>query len=138
MSEKLKVLVVDDDRRMVKTICDILHLKGYEALPAYSGEEAMNKLKDEGPDCVLMDLRMPGMNGVETLKMIRDLSPDTPVVLMSAYASNEQTEEARLNGAATIFTKPVDFQQILSFLALLKDEKNIPMAENNQFDSGEI
>lgn len=125
MSAKLKVLVVDDDRQMVKTIIDILQLKEYEALPAYSGEEAIDKLKDAVPDCVLMDLKMSGMNGVETLKIIKGVSPDTPVVLMSAYATDEQSREAKLLGAATVLTKPIDFRQILSFLAKLREEENV-------------
>jgi two-component system response regulator HydG len=70
MSEMPKVLVVDDDRRMVRTICDILKLKGYEVESAYSGEEAVGKVKLGGLDCVLMDIKMPGVDGVESLKML--------------------------------------------------------------------
>lgn len=131
MSEKLKVLVADDDRRMVKTISDILRVKGYEVDTAYSGEEAIEKVKDGSPDCVLMDIKMPGIDGVETLKMIKDVSPGTPVVLMSAYATDEQTEEAKLNGAATVLTKPIDFQQILSFLSLLRKEESILVVDDD-------
>src|SRR6266567_2279656 len=71
MGDKVKVLVVDDDRRMVRTICDILRVKGYEAVPAYSGEEGVDKVKGESFDCVLMDIKMPGIDGVEALQMIR-------------------------------------------------------------------
>ena len=66
MKEKLRILVVDDDRRMVRTICDILKVKGYEPIEAYSGEEAVVKAKEESPDCVLMDLKMPGIKSRET------------------------------------------------------------------------
>jgi len=131
MREKLKVLVVDDDRRMVQTICDILRVKGYEALPAYCGEEAVSMGKREVFDCVLMDLKMPGIDGVTALKMIKDGSPDTPVVLMSAYATREQMVEARLNGAATVLTKPIDFQQILSFLSVLRKEESVLIVDDD-------
>lgn len=136
MNEKLKILVVDDDRRMVRTICDILHVKGYETLPAYSGEEAVEKVRNDGPDCVLMDLKMPGIGGVEVLKMIKGVSPATPVVLMSAYATEEQTEESKRHGAATVLTKPVDFQQILSFLSLLRKEESILIVDDDPDFSG--
>ena len=59
---------MDDDRRMVKTICDVLKVKGYEAIEAYSGEEALKKVKADIPDCILMDIKMPGINGVEALQ----------------------------------------------------------------------
>lgn len=132
MREKLKILVVDDNRQMVKTICDILRVKGYEVLPAYSGEEAVSLGKEgEEFDCVLMDIKMPGIDGVAALKMIKDVSPDTPVVLMSAYATNEQAAEARRNGAAAVLSKPIDFQQILSFLALLQKDESILVVDDD-------
>ncbi len=84
--DHVKVLVVDDDRRIVKTTCDILRVKGYEAVPAHSGSEALELVRSCDPDCVLMDIKMPGMDGVETVKRIKSLFPDLPVILMSAYA----------------------------------------------------
>lgn len=131
MEGKLKILVVDDDRRMVRTICDILRVKGYEALPAYSGEEAVSMVQQEEFDCVLMDIRMPGIDGVAALKKIKDVAPDTPVVLMSANASDGQVAEARLLGAAAVLTKPIDFQQVLSFLSLLWKEESILIVDDD-------
>ncbi len=131
MRERVKILVVDDDRRMVKTICDILRVKGYGVERAYSGEEAVEKVKDDSLDCVLMDIRMSGIDGVVALKRIKSLSPDTPVVLMSAYATDEQAVEAKRNGAATVLTKPIDFQQVLSFLSLLKKEESVLIVDDD-------
>jgi DNA-binding response OmpR family regulator len=131
MGENIKVLVVDDDRRMVKTICDILKVKGYEAESAHSGEEALEKLQGADPDCVLMDIKMPGLDGVETLKRIREVSPYLPVVLMSAFASEEQAEEATRHGACAVLTKPIDFQQVLSFLTLLREEDSILVVDDD-------
>jgi CheY-like chemotaxis protein len=122
MEKKIKVLVVDDDRRMVKTICDILQYKGYETEHAYCGEEAMEKAKEDGLDCVLMDLKMPGIDGIETLKIIKELKRDLPVILMSAYATMEQTEEAKREGAHALLSKPIDIEAALVFLSQLKEE----------------
>ncbi len=133
MQEKrrTKVLVVDDDRRMVKTICDILKVKGYDTVEAHTGEEAVGKARSERPDCVLMDVRMPGINGVEALKVMRQVSPELPVVMMSAYSTEELTDEARKNGAYAVLTKPVDVQMILSFLSVLRKEKSILVVDND-------
>ncbi len=123
--------MVDDDRRMVKTICDILMVKGYDSVKAYSGEEAVEKVASEAPDCVLMDIKMPGIDGVEALTMIKGASPELPVVLMSAYASYEKTEEAKRQGAYGVLAKPVDIQQILSFLAILRKEESILVVDDD-------
>jgi len=131
MNEKLTVLVVDDDRRMVKTICDILKVKGFDALQAYTGEEAVEKVRSGGPDCVLMDIKMPGISGVDALKMIKDISPDLPVVLMSAYATEEQATEAKAQGAYTVMNKPIDIQIVLSFLSLLRKEDSILVVDDD-------
>jgi DNA-binding NtrC family response regulator len=131
MNEKPKILVVDDDRRMVRTICDILRVKGYEALPAHSGEEAVELAQGEWFDCVLMDVKMSGIDGVTALKQIKRVAPDTPVVLMSAYTTDAQMAEAKQHGAASVLTKPIDFQQVLSYLALLRKESSVLIVDND-------
>jgi len=131
MGEKTKVLVVDDDRRMVKTIGDILKAKGYEADAAYTGEEAVEKVKSDNIDCVLMDIKMPGIDGVETLWLIKGISPELPVVLMSAYTTEEQVTEAKQLGAETVMTKPVDLQMVFSFLALLRKQESILIVDDD-------
>ena len=131
MNEKIKVLVVDDDRRMVKTIVDILNIKGYEVRSAYSGEEALEMVRSAMPDCVLMDVRMPGISGVETLKRIKEAAPDLPVVLMSAYATEQQEQEARAHGAYGVLTKPIDLQAVLSFLSMLRKEESILIVDDD-------
>lgn len=131
MEAKVRVLIVDDDRRMVKTISDILKIKGFTVLEAYTGEEALENVKRENPDCVLMDINMPGIGGVETLKLIRDASPDLPVVLMSAYATDEMETKAREQGAYAVLTKPIDFQMVLSFLSLLRKEQSILIVDDD-------
>ncbi len=128
---KTRVLVVDDDRRMVKTICDILNVKGYETIEAYTGEDAVSKTRFEGPDCVLMDIRMPGINGVEALKAIKEFSPELPVVLMSAYATESLAEEGKRLGAYGVLTKPVDLQMVLAFLSLMRKEESVLVVDDD-------
>ncbi|MFZ2170097.1 MAG: response regulator [Methylococcaceae bacterium] len=127
----MKILVVDDDRRIVKTTCDILKIKGYEAIAAYSGEEGVEKVKTEPPDCVLMDIKMGGISGVEALKQMTQIAPALPVVLVSAYATNEIIEEASQSGAYAVLSKPLNFQMILVFLSLLRREESILVVDDD-------
>jgi DNA-binding NtrC family response regulator len=131
MEEPVKVLVVDDDCRMVKTICDILKAKGFAPAPAFSGEEAVEMVREERPDCVLMDVKMPGIDGVEALRIMKEMAPDLPVVLMSAYSTGDQAEEAKRRGAYSVLTKPIDIQQLLSFLFLLRKEESILVVDDD-------
>lgn len=131
MGEKTKVLVVDDDRRMVRTICDILKVKGCEAAAAYTGEMAVEHVRSARPDCVLMDIKMPGINGVETLQLLRQIAPHLPVVLMSAYATDELAFQARRQGADAVLAKPLDISSILSFLALLRKEESVLIVDDD-------
>ena len=74
---------------------------------------------------------MPGINGVDALKKIQELSPDLPVILMSAYATEEQIEEAKQNGAYTVLNKPIDIQIVLSFFTLLRKEESILIVDDD-------
>ena len=131
MSDATRILVVDDDRRMAKTIYDILRIKGYTAIEANSGEEAIEKVKTDVLDCVLMDIKMSGITGIETLKVIKQMAPDLPVLLMSAYATGEQILEAKQYGAYAVLNKPVDIQTVLVFVSLLRREKRILIVDDD-------
>ncbi len=131
MERTMKILVVDDDQRMVKTTCDILRIKGFEPMSAFSGEEALEKTDSEKPDCVLMDIKMSGMSGVEALKQMRAKHPSLPVILASAYATEEVVEEAKRNGAYAVLTKPINFQMILAFLHLLHEDESVLVVDDD-------
>lgn len=131
MSEKLRVLIVDDDRRMAKTLCDILKVKGFEATPAYSGQEALSRLAEASFDCVLTDVKMPEINGVKLLKAIRAKHLDLPVVLMTAYAADELAKNGLEEGAIASLTKPLDINLLLSFLSSLRKERSIVIVDDD-------
>jgi two-component system, NtrC family, response regulator HydG len=131
MKRKPRLLVVDDDRRMTKTICDILRIKGYETIAVNSGEKAVEMVSADKFDCVLMDIKMTGMDGIETLRIIKRLAADLPVILMSAYATEDQKDEAKRCGAYTVLCKPIDIQLLLAFLPLLEKEKRILIVDDD-------
>lgn len=111
-----RVLVVDDDRQMVYTIRAILDRRGWESSGAYSGEEAVALAEREAPFAVLMDVRMPGISGVEACQAIQAARPKTPVILMTAYAAPDQLAGARQSGALTVMPKPLAWPKLLAHL----------------------
>ncbi len=131
MSKKIRILVVDDDRRMVKTLVDILKVKGHEAEGANSGYEAQEKLAKRNFDCVLADIKMPQMNGVELYRAIEATQPDLPVVLMTAYFTDKLVDEGLADGAIASLTKPLDINLLLGFFSFLQKERSIVIVDDD-------
>jgi two-component system, NtrC family, response regulator HydG len=126
------VLVVDDDRQMVKTFAAVLRRRGWESLTAFDGEQAVQVARDHHVDVVLMDVRMPGMNGVEALRAIRQSKPLTPVILMTAYAANELLEQAERDGALSIMPKPVPLPRLLTLLEdVIRTERSVLIVDDD-------
>ena len=111
-----RILVVDDDVAMVTTLCDILELYGWEPIAAYDGAEAVVLAGERHVDVVLMDIRMPRVNGVEALTAIKRRQPELPVILFTAMATDELLREATARGAATVLKKPVEVPVLLDVL----------------------
>jgi len=131
MSEKLHILIVDDDRRMAKTLCDILKVKGYEAEAAYSGSEALDKVEKGYFDCILADIKMPEMNGVDLYRAIKAIQPELPVVFMTAYSADALVKEGLEEGGIATLTKPLDINLLLSFLSGLRKERSIVIVDDD-------
>ena len=94
MSEKLKVLVVDDNEDFCRNVTDILELKDYEVASAYDGFKGLELVKENGFDMVLMDVKMPVMDGVETYRKLKEITPATPVIMVTAFAVEDLIREA--------------------------------------------
>jgi len=116
------VLVVDDDPFMVRTLCDVLRRRGYETGSAGSGEEAVASAEARHWSAVVMDIRMPGMNGVAASKVLRGLQPDLLVILMTAHSESHLLEEARAAGVASVLNKPFPIPQLLAVLDGKQDQ----------------
>lgn len=125
MASPVRVLVADDDREIVRTTCDILKAHGHAATGVHDGEEAVDRIRREPFDCALLDLHMPGVDGLAALQGAKALAPDLPVLLMSGRATDEQISRARALGAWSLLPKPVDLQHLLRFLSLLRREADL-------------
>ena len=97
---KSRVLVVDDEESMRYFLERSLKRRGYKVECAASGEDAIEAARGEAPDLVLLDLRLPGMDGIETLSKLRAIRPDARVILMTGFGSVERALEAMRGGAA--------------------------------------
>lgn len=131
MKSKHRILVVDDDRMMARTLRDILRVKGYQAEVAYSGPEALEMVGRQAFDCVLSDIKMPGVNGVEICRAIKAQQPDLPVVLMTAYSSDWLVQEGLEEGAIASLVKPLDINLLLSFFSSLRRERSIAIVDDD-------
>lgn len=110
------ILVVDDDRAMVQTLRDVLELSGWRTQGAHTGTEALDAVQHGEYDAVLMDIRMPGMDGVQTLKAIKARKPGSRVILMTAFTAPELISEAEREGALRVLPKPVSVEPLLELL----------------------
>ena len=127
----LRILIVDDDRMMARTLRDIFRVKGYQAEVAHSGSEALERVEQEPVDCVLSDIKMPGVNGVELYRAIKARRPDLPVVLMTAYSTDELVEEGVEEGIVAILTKPLDINLLLGFFCSLRRERSVAIVDDD-------
>jgi len=117
------LLVVDDQAGVRRMLQEALNDEGYEVVSVASGPEALQKVKQGGIDLVLLDMKMPGMSGLDALREIRRLNPDLPVILMTAYGEYELLGEARTLGVKHYVSKPFDLQEVRYFVrALLADK----------------
>ena len=116
MSEKSRILVVDDNEEFCQNVTDILGLKDYEVVTAFDGFKALELVKQNGFDVVLMDIRMPVMDGVETFKKVKEITPGIPVIMVTAYAVEDLIKEALREGAFGSLKKPLDFNQVFELI----------------------
>lgn len=96
MSEILKILVVDDDKDFCENVKDVLELKEYQVTIAHEGSRAVDLVEQNGFDLVLMDVRMPRMDGMQAFRKIKEISAAIPVIMITAYAAEDhRVEEGR-------------------------------------------
>lgn len=117
VKEKIRVLLVDDEIDFIQTMRFWLISKGYAVVTATDGESAIKIIKEETADIIFLDLNMPVMDGLETLKKIREFNKDLPVIIISAYIEDKQKmKEINACGISGVFYKGKDFAEGLAIL----------------------
>jgi DNA-binding response OmpR family regulator len=107
-----RVLVVDDEPGAVELLTEFLTTKGYEVITASNGEEALRKVKADRPHLILLDVRMPRMDGLEVLKRVREIDQEVGIIMVTAVHEEETGRRALQMGAFDYITKPLDFKYL--------------------------
>ncbi len=117
------ILVVDDDRRFRDRLCRAFNRRGYATLAAADFDEGLRAFADHRPEMAVLDLRMPGLSGLELLEKGLKLSPESRIVVLTGYGSIATAIEAVKLGAVSYLTKPADADEIINAFAGETEEK---------------
>jgi len=110
--KNIKVLVVDDEVAFANTLSQRLQMRDMIVGTAYDGEEALSKLKKEEPDVMVLDLRMPGMQGMDVLKETKKTYPFVQVIVLTGHGTDKDAEEAKRLGGFDFLNKPADIDHL--------------------------
>ena len=121
--ESLRVLIVDDEEELVSALEERLSLRGFTATGVTTGEEALVHLEAEPCDIVLLDVKMPGLGGLEVIRRIKTDHPGVEVVLLTGHGSQNSVEEGMDLGAFDYLMKPVKISTLLQVLVAAGEKK---------------
>jgi DNA-binding NtrC family response regulator len=113
MSDESSILIVDDDEDICRSLSMILKHKGFDVSTAGGGKEAIDIVKERSFDFIFMDVNMPGIDGVEANRTIRQMRPETAVIMITAFSVEDMINEAIRDGAYGIVYKPLDVDSLL-------------------------
>lgn len=114
--DRPRVLFVDDEEELVSAVVERLEIRDIATCGATSGVEALQKLDEKEFDVVVLDVRMPGLGGLETLRRIRHVYPSVAVMLLSGHGSTEDVQEGLRIGAFAYLQKPVDIEHLVDLI----------------------
>jgi two-component system response regulator (stage 0 sporulation protein F) len=110
---KRKLLIVDDQFGIRILLNEIFQKEGYQTFQAANGVQALNLVQNESPELVILDMKIPGMDGLEILKRVKKINASIKVIIMTAYGELDMIQEAIDHGAITHFSKPFDIDEII-------------------------
>jgi general secretion pathway protein E len=135
-TQKTRILVVDDDPAMCETLADILETKGFEVVTAHDGSAALQLLRKSRYQFVLIDIMMPGMNGVETLREIKGIDPQISAVIMTGHSQLEGfVSEALWAGVDGVLYKPFDIEAVLELVERRRQQADLPVIDLKRYQA---
>jgi len=111
--ERINILLVDDEEEFVKTLSERIQIRGFDADIALNGEQALDVLKQKMPHVMVLDLKMPGMQGLEVLRQVKKRYPELPVLILTGHGSERDEAEVRRIGDFDYLQKPVDIDILI-------------------------
>ncbi|MEW6586165.1 MAG: response regulator [Nitrospirota bacterium] len=123
---RTKVLLVDDEVEFASALAERLQLRNFDVRAASNALEALASINSDTPDVVVLDLKMPGMGGIEILKTIKKIDRTIEVILLTGHGDRESVQEGMQSGAAEYIMKPIDIEELISKInsAKVKGDKN--------------
>lgn len=121
--DHLRLMFVDDEEELVSALVERLELRGIDAIGVTSGDEALEHLREESFDVVIIDVKMPGIGGLEVLRTVSRRYPNVKVILMTGHGSAKDSEIGRRLGAVAYLQKPVDLEDLLATIERATDSK---------------
>ncbi len=118
-----KVLIVDDEIEFASTLAERLQIRGYNAKSVYSAEDAIALSRNDPPDVMLLDLRMPVMSGIKVLQTIKQFNPSIEVIMLTGLGSTQDSAEGMESGAFDFIMKPVDIENLVEKIEKAKSNK---------------
>ena len=118
------LLIVDDEKRYADMLAKRLDLRGCNCKVCYSGQEALNILKQQNFFLILLDLRLPDIYGVEVLSRIKKIGEKTPVVILTAHGTEKDQQECMQLGAYAFMHKPLEIEKLMPILAQISEESD--------------
>lgn len=112
--DNIKILLVDDEEEFVKTLSERIKMRELGANIAHDGEQALKLVENEVPDVMVLDLRMPGIDGMEVLQRVKKAYPDVQVIILTGHGSEKDEEQARRLGAFEYLQKPVEVDTLVN------------------------
>jgi len=119
------ILIVDDEKAIRRSLSDILSFEGFKIDEAADGAEAIKKIKENNYDCILCDIKMPKIDGMEVLEQTREAKPDIPFIMISGHGNIETAVEAVKKGAYDFISKPPDLNRLLITIRNAMDKKSL-------------
>lgn len=133
-----KVLLVDDEEDFVNTLSQRLEVRGLKVTGAHRGEDAVKLADEQQFDAIVLDLAMPGMDGLETMKMIKENHPDAEIIILSGQGTVKTSIEAMKLGAEDFLEKPVDLKELLSKIDEAKNKRILILQKQSKEEIKDI
>ena len=140
MKEKMnaKILLVDDEKEFIDALTQRLEVRGLKVTGATRGQDAVDLIGNQSFDIIVLDLAMPGMDGLETLQKIKEKDPDAEIVMLSGHGNIKSGVEAMKLGAEDFLEKPVDLNDLLKRVEEAREKRILVLQRKAKKEIGEI